>query len=421
MSLPFPFANISEPRLETLNALEALHREDPSPVKANLMIGVYRDDNGNPFLLPSVKRARQKLYDSPNWTHEYPPSHLGTQDYRDLSAALFFGADSQIFRDGRIASMQCLGASGACHMGALFLKKYYEPLKDGKSGKIYIPRETWANHPNVFHHVGFETESLPWYSSKTNSLDIDALITGISALPPSSVIVLQTAGNNPTGCDPSAADWARIADCFVAGHHLAFLDAAYPGFVTGDFEKDCEPIRIFADAGIPLLLATTYGKAFGLYGERVGTLFITMDSNDSARRVEGHMKLLARAETGAQPSFGAAIVQTILSDRDLRRAWQEDLAHMASELNTRRHRLFAELQKLDGVKDWSFIRDQAGMFTYTGLDAEQITLLREEHHVYLQDTGRLSIAGLNSTNLHHVAASLHAATRVEDSLPAAAT
>ncbi|TRX89228.1 hypothetical protein FHL15_009926 [Xylaria flabelliformis] len=380
MSCPSPFANIPEPRLETLNALQALFANDPAPEKANLMIGVYRDDRGNPVLLNSVKRARRILYDNPSWTHEYPSSHLGECGYRDLSTALFFSSDSHLIKKKR------------------------------RKTQYYMLTWTKANHANVFHHVGLETESLPWFSNKTRSLDIEALVARIASLPSGSVIVLQTAGNNPTGCDPTPSDWRRLAEWFIAGNHLVFFDAAYPGFVSGDFERDCEPVRSFAEAGVPMLLASTYGKAFGLYGERVGMLFATTDSAEHTRRVEGHMKLLARAETGAQPSFGASLVQAILGNADLRRIWEQDLMRMATELQSRRHILLEKLYKLDSKKDWSFIKHQAGMFTYTGLDAKQIDRLKNEHHVYLQDTGRLSIAGLNSTNIDHVAKSLHAVT-----------
>ncbi|KAI1324632.1 aspartate aminotransferase [Xylariaceae sp. FL0255] len=412
-SLPLcehPFDGIAEPQLESLNALQAAYAADTNPNKVNLMIGAYQDDDGKSFVLPSVKKARQRLFDNADWNHEYPPSHLGTQQYRDLSSALFFGEDSPLVQNGCIAAMQCLGASGACHMGALFLKKHYKtPGNRGANNtKVYIPEETWANHPNVFHHVGFETESLPWYNTKTQLLDIDALLARIATLPSRSIIVLQVAGNNPTGCDPSPSDWEALAQAFISGHHFAFLDAAYPGFVSGSLEEDCLPVRVFADAGIPLILATTYGKAFGLYGERAGILFITLDSKITAKRAEGQMKLLARAETGAQPAFGAAIVEMILANRELRCIWQEDLKLMAGELMSRRLALYKALKKRGGKKDWSFMMGQTGMFTYTGLKAEQIVRLREEHHVYIQDTGRLSIAGLCSSNIDLVAAGLWA-------------
>lgn len=218
------------------------------------------------------------------------------------------------------------------------------------------------NHANVFNYVGLETELLPWYSSALASLDIDALIESIESLPPRSVIVLQTAGNNPTGCDPSKSQWRTVAEVFARRHHLAFLDAAYPGFVTGDVELDCEPIRIFAEANVPIVLAATFGKSFGLYGERVGILTITSPSKGVASRVEDHMKLLARAETGAQPAFGAAIVEIILSDSELRRTWQDSVRQMAAELQKRRALLKAELVTLQTPGRWDIITEQVGMF-----------------------------------------------------------
>lgn len=268
-------------------------------------------------------------------------------------------------------------------MGALFLKHHYEPYQTGQAGKVYIPAETWgkwhscslfflgsvtdtlpANHHNIFQVVGFETATLPWYDPQTHLLDEEGLLAAIETLPPRSIIVLQTAGNNPTGCDPNITAWHRLAEAFSAGKHFAFLDVAYPGFVTGNFEADCAPIRIFAEAGIPLLAAGTFGKSFGLYGERVGLLAIPAPSQEITSRIEGQMKLLARAETGAQPAFGAAIVQTILADQNLRGLWEQDLRHMAEQLEKRRRCLVDELQKLQTPGRWDFINSQAGMFWY---------------------------------------------------------
>ncbi|KAG5981320.1 hypothetical protein E4U55_003071 [Claviceps digitariae] len=349
-------------KLETLNALRDEYTIDTDDRKISLMAGVYRTELGHPFVMPAVKAARQKLFDDPLWNHEYPASHLGSARFRRLSEALFFGKDSVLVQERCLASMQCLGASGACHMGAVFGYRHYAPFRDGQGAKVYIPEQTWVNHSNVFRYVGFETHLLPWYSPALAALDMDALIEVIDALPPKSVIVLQTAGNNPTGCDPSMSQWRALAEVFARRNHLAFLDAAYPGFVTGDVESDCEPIRIFAAANVPIVLAATFGKSFGLYGERVGILTMTLPSRDVTRRVEDHMKLLARAETGAQPAFGAAIVEIILSDHELRRSWQDSVGHMAAELQRRRAMLKGELVALGTPGHWESITKQVGMF-----------------------------------------------------------
>ncbi|KAG5942882.1 hypothetical protein E4U53_007149 [Claviceps sorghi] len=357
-----PFALIPEGQLESLNALQDEYARDTDEGKISLMAGVYRTELGQPFVLPAVKAARQRLCDDPLWNHEYPASHLGSERFRRLSEALFFGENSLPLREGRIASMQCLGASGACHMGAVFVHGHYAPFHDGEPADVYIPEQTWVNHGNVFRHAGWQTRSLPWYSPGRAALDMEALVEAIDGLPPRSVIVLQTAGNNPTGCDPCPSQWRALAEVFARGGHLAFLDAAYPGFVTGDVEADCAPIRVFAAANVPVVLAATFGKSMGLYGERVGLLAVTLPGRDAARRAEDHMKLLARAETGAQPAFGAAVAEMILSDPGLRGSWRDSLGRMAAELRRRRTLLRAELEALGTPGRWDGITRQVGMF-----------------------------------------------------------
>jgi aspartate aminotransferase len=214
----------------------------------------------------------------------------------------------------------------------------------------------------VFQSVGLQTETLPWYNRATGSLDSAALLAAIQRLPAQSVVVLQTVGNNPTGCDPSPDEWAQLTQALAAGHHFAFLDVAYPGFVSGCFAQDCAPIRRLAAAGVPLMVAASFGKAFGLYGERVGLLAVPVPGEDLARRVERQMKRLARAETGAQPAFGAAIVETILTDGRLRAVWEDDLRGMAEQMRERRERLCGELERLRSPHDWRFVVEQVGMF-----------------------------------------------------------
>lgn len=219
-----------------------------------------------------------------------------------------------------------------------------------------------ANHANVFHAVGFETFNLPYYNQSTHSFDFQAFSANIETIPPQSVVVLQVCGNNPTGCDPSPQEWKLLIQTFKNRDLFAFLDLSYPGFASGNIYKDCEPIRLFAEAGVPLLLAVTYGKVFGLYGERVGHLCIPLPSPEVTVRVEQQMKLLARAETGAQPRFGAKLVSNILGTPELRAKWEEDVQGMAKDLVGRRERLKAELLRKKAPGDWSFVTEQSGMF-----------------------------------------------------------
>ncbi|KAL8726523.1 MAG: hypothetical protein Q9166_006655 [cf. Caloplaca sp. 2 TL-2023] len=390
-SLPFfptSFRCNSPNATESLTLLLQKFAEDESPVKADLMCGVYRTEEGQPYVLPSVKMAKKKIFDDPEWEHDYPPSHLGEKSFRDASINLLFGKEGDVVREKRVASMQTLGASGACHVGASFLRRFYSPLPGSPAPQsVYMPTETWVNHANVLRHNGFEPSFLPYYSPTTHSIDFSALKTAIAACPPQSIIVLQVCGNNPTGCDLDPSEWSILAEIFLTRNHFVFLDVSYMGFVTGSAAEDCAPIRLFAGKKIPLLVAATYGKAFGIYGERVGHLCITAPTPQIALKMEDQMKLLARAETGAQPRFGALVVSTILTDDELRRVWENDVGKIARRLSERRERLRERLEGLHVRGDWG----------YTGFTVEQVRYLREKHHVYLQDTGRISIAYVRST------------------------
>ncbi|KAL8832599.1 MAG: hypothetical protein Q9191_000168 [Dirinaria sp. TL-2023a] len=383
-----PFEDIPTGRLESLNILQSQFTNDISPDKVDLMCGVYQNEEGQPFVLPSVRLAKKKIFDNPNWNHEYPSSHLGEKKFRDLSATLLFGNDAVVVQDdwsvlkilnfllseqvlipgGSVASMQTLGGSGACHMGAAFLKRHYRPKEIDQSAKVYVPAESWGkdnvNLPNVFRHEGFETASLPYYNNDIHHLDASALDVALRKIPSKSIIALQVCGNNPTGCDPSSSQWDILIKTFLSRQHFAFLDVSYMGFVSGDVETDCEPIRKFAKAGIPLLVAATYGKAFGLYGERVGCLHVTAPTVAISRRIETQMKLLARAETGAQPRFGALIFSTILENSWLKGVWQADVQEISRQLQDRRVSLKQALKDLGSHRNWDFITQQKGMFLY---------------------------------------------------------
>ncbi|KAF7985588.1 hypothetical protein HWV62_3879 [Athelia sp. TMB] len=407
-----PFDDIPEGLLENLNDLQSQYALDPSPQKVDLMTGVYKTDSGKAFILPSVVKAKQRVFDDPDWNHEYPSSHLGTACFREESSKLFFGRDSTLLRSHQIVSMQALGASGACHMGTLFLKLHYGPWNAGAPRRVYIPAESWTNHVNVFTFLDVEVGSLPYYDSSTGTLAFSALVTAIACLPPQSVVVLQTCAQNPTGCDPTLDQWRELAAAFIAGGHFAFFDAAYSGFVSGSTHADAACVRIFADAGVPLLLAATYGKAFGLYGERVGILLITAPNTSVAERMEQQMKLLARAETGAMPIFGAMVVEAILKDPILRESWEEDVRSVAAQIRERRSK-FRNLLEHDLATpgDWTRITEQVGMFSCLSLTPQQTNMLRTQHHVYIQDTGRICIAGLTSSNLEHVARGIDAVVK----------
>ncbi|KAJ5725984.1 uncharacterized protein N7483_007341 [Penicillium malachiteum] len=307
----------------------------------------------------------------------------------------------------RIVSTQTLGASGGCHAGAVLLRDHYEPWKRSGKPEIFIPDDTWCkfpiltssvvpcsdqlpvNHPFLFKSAGIKPTIIPYFNHKTNSFDFEAFTATLRELPAQSVILIQSNAQNPTGSDPSPQQWRELATIFSQRGHLAFFDAAYPGFASGDIDTDLQGVRF----------------------ERVGLLSVLTANEDTAKKLEVQMKLLARAESGAPPDFGSKIVETVLSDEALKAQWREEVRDMANRLKQRRLRLREGLEKLETPGNWNHITEQNGMFSYIGLSVEQVTLLRDEYHVYLQDSSRISIAGLNNFNIDYVARSISAVVK----------
>jgi aspartate aminotransferase len=260
------------------------------------------------------------------------------------------------------------------------LKHHYGPWKQSGNAEIFLPSETWrkyflgytrkrnanqvaVNHPFVFESAGIKPSFLPYFSSKTNAFDFARFAEAINSLPAQSVVLLQSGAQNPTGCDPSRDQWRELASIFSQRGHLAFFDAAYPGFASGDIDTDLEGVRLFAEQEIPLIFVSTYGKSFGLYSERVGILSILAPSEEVGKRLESHLKLLARSENGAPPDFGSKIIETVLSDEVLERQWRQEVREMADQLKHRRHALREGLEKLETPGNWQHITDQNGMFS----------------------------------------------------------
>ncbi|KAF2753572.1 aspartate aminotransferase [Pseudovirgaria hyperparasitica] len=364
IAYPYPFRNIPKGQLETLENLLEAFRADRHPLKTNLMVGAFRTSDGLPYVLPAVKEAKRRMFSDLEWNHEYRQSHLGTRSFRDVSQRLFFGTDSLLVKNNRIVSMQALGGSGACHMGAVLLRNHYEPWKTTQRPKVFIPTESWANHSNVFTSQGIEAHYVPYFNSVTQAFDFDSFRATLSGLPSQSVVVLQTGAHNPTGCDPSLEQWKSLATVFEQHGHFAFWDAAYPGLASGCIDEDLAGFRHFAERGIPLLLAATYGKCFGLYCERVGVLSFVVPDESVRERMEVQMRLQARAETGAMPDFGATIVETILLDPELEDQWRRQVRSMAVDLRQRRLQLRQGLERLGTPGHWSHVTDQKGMFSY---------------------------------------------------------
>ncbi|KAK7734238.1 Aspartate aminotransferase, cytoplasmic [Cytospora paraplurivora] len=405
----FPAEAVPQAPVDALFGLMAAYRADSSPDKVDLGIGAYRGDDAKPWVLPVVKKADEIIRNDPDLNHEYLPI-AGLASFTSKAAELVFGASAPAISEKRVASFQTISGTGAVHLGALFLAKFYKGNRT-----VYISDPTWANHTQIFNNVGLPVATYPYFDKKTKGLDFEGFKSAIAAAPERSVILLHACAHNPTGVDPTEQQWREIAEVIKERRHLPFFDSAYQGFASGDLDRDAGAIRYFAGQGFELLVAQSFAKNFGLYGERAGALHFHASpapgAQDTAARVASQLAILQRSEISNPPAYGARVASTVLNDEALFAEWKENLRTMSGRINDMRAALRARLEELGTPGTWNHITDQIGMFSYTGLTEAQVLRLREAFHVYLTKNGRISMAGLNTRNVEYFAKAVDTVVR----------
>ncbi|OMP87117.1 Aspartate aminotransferase, cytoplasmic [Diplodia seriata] len=373
---------------DPLFGLMAAYRADTDPKKVDLGIGAYRDNTAKPWVLPVVKKvSAQPLVPT-------PPRHGA------VSAQQWALTGS----DPIVTSLQTISGTGAVHLGALFLARFYNTKADKT---VYFSNPTWANHNQIFTNVAFPVKTYPYFSTKTRGLDFDGMLSTIKGAPEGSIILLHACAHNPTGVDPTQEQWKAIAEVIREKNHFPFFDCAYQGFASGDLAKDGWAIRYFVEQGFELVIAQSYAKNFGLYGERAGCFhFVTApgsNASDVVDRVDSQLKILQRSEISNPPIYGAKIASTVLNDPALFEEWKDNLRTMSGRIIDMRKALRSKLEELGTPGTWNHITDQIGMFSFTGLTEKQVLKIRADAHVYMTKNGRISMAGLNTNNVDYVA------------------
>ena len=370
---------------------------DTNPNKVNLGVGVYYDENGKLPLLQCVQAAEKKMMEAPK-ARGYLPID-GIAAYDSAVKGLVFGADSEPVKSGRVATVQCLGGTGGLKVGADFIKQLYP------DAKVLISDPSWENHNALFTRANFKVETYAYYDAAKQGVNFDGMLAALNAAPAKTVVVLHACCHNPTGYDISPAQWDQVVAAVKSRDLVAFLDMAYQGFGFG-IKEDGAVIQKFVDAGLTFFVSTSFSKSFSLYGERVGALSVLCADKAEADRVLSQLKIAIRTNYSNPPTHGGAVVAAVLNDPELRALWEKELGEMRVRIKTMRKK-FVEGLKAAGVqRDFSFITDQIGMFSYSGLTKDQMVRLRNEFGVYGTDTGRMCVAVLNEKNIDHVCASV---------------
>ena len=369
-------------------------KEDPRSDKVNLSIGLYYNEDGIIPQLQAVAEAEARLNAQPHGASLYLPME-GLNSYRHAIAPLLFGADHPVLQQQRVATIQTLGGSGALKVGADFLKRYFP-----ESG-VWVSDPTWENHVAIFAGAGFEVSTYPWYDEATNGVRFNDLLATLKTLPARSIVLLHPCCHNPTGADLTNDQWDAVIEILKARELIPFLDIAYQGFGAG-MEEDAYAIRAIASAGLPALVSNSFSKIFS-HGERVGGLSVLCEDAEAAGRVLGQLKATVRRNYSSPPNFGAQVVAAVLNDEALKASWLAEVEEMRTRILAMRQELVKVLSTEMPERNFDYLLNQRGMFSYTGLSAAQVDRLREEFGVYLIASGRMCVAGLNTANVQRVA------------------
>ncbi|GLZ88844.1 aspartate aminotransferase [Metapseudomonas resinovorans] len=380
------------PRDPILGLNEAFNA-DTRADKINLGVGVYYNEQGRIPLLRAVAEAEKARIEA-HAPRGYLPIE-GIASYDQAVQKLLFGADSELLAQGRVVTTQAVGGTGALKTGADFLKRLLP------NAVVAISDPSWENHRALFEAAGFPVQNYRYYDAATNGVNRAGLLEDLKALPARSVVVLHACCHNPTGVDLELEDWKAVLEVLREREHVPFLDIAYQGFGAG-IDEDAFAVRLFAESGLQFFVSSSFSKSFSLYGERVGALSVVTNSKEEAGRVLSQVKRVIRTNYSNPPTHGATVVASVLNSPELRAMWEGELGEMRTRIHSMRLAMVEQLAAQGAKRDFSFVARQRGMFSYSGLTAEQVERLKNEFGIYAVSTGRICVAALNNSNLESI-------------------
>lgn len=381
-------------------SLNEAYQQDSRSHKVNLSVGIYFDEDGRVPVFDCVRQAEAQML-----AQAEPKPYLpmeGDPAMRQAVAELLLGRHHEALRQQRVCTIQTVGSSGGLRVGAEFVKRWFA------HSDLWVSDPTWDNHRAVFEAAGLRVHTYPYYDKDSGGVRFEAMCEALSELAERSVVLLHGCCHNPTGVDLTVQQWDQVIDIVLRRNLLAFVDLAYQGYGEG-LEEDAYAVRALAQRGATFLVANSFSKSMSVYGERAGALSVVCPDQQQAQLALGQFKAIIRRIYSSPALHAAGIVSRVLSQPALRSAWEKDVAGMRSRIVQLRQALYAALRELCPNRSVEFIISQRGMFTYTGLSAEQVDRLRDEFAVYLVRSGRLCLTGLNH---HNVAATAQALAQV---------
>lgn len=387
---------------DAILGIMTLFRADTHPGKIDLSVGVYQDDSGHTPVLESVKRAEHAIIDEQD-SKTYV-AIAGNPGFNRGMEELLYGANHPALRDGRVATVQTPGGSGGLSVAAHLL------ARAKPNGRVWISDPSWPNHVPLLKVAGLTLETYPYYDFAQHRVSFDAMVAQLETVPAGDLVLLHGCCHNPCGADLSTEQWSVLASLFERRGIVPFIDFAYQGLAQG-LDEDAYGARLMAERLPEVVVVTSCSKNLGLYRERVGAASFVARSAENAKLALANAANVARGIYSMPPDHGAAIVARILRDPGLRKLWVDELAAMRQRLNGLRQLLVDKLAERSTPIDFSFIARERGLFSFLGIAKEQVVQLREQFHVYMIESSRINIAGVNHRNVDYIADSIAAVLR----------
>ncbi|MDH2927102.1 amino acid aminotransferase [Lonepinella koalarum] len=391
------FEHITPAPADPILGLGEAFKSENRANKINLGIGVYKDAKGTTPIMQAVKEAEKRLFDI-----ETTKNYLaidGVADFNERTKILLFGEGSDLIKDRRAKTVQSLGGTGALRIAAEFIKR------QTKAQNVWISSPTWPNHNAIFNAVGITIREYRYYDAERKVLDWDNLIADLTHASEGDVVLLHGCCHNPTGIDPTPAQWKQLAEMSAKNGWLPLFDFAYQGLGNG-LDEDAVGLRTFAANHKELLVASSYSKNFGLYNERVGAFTLVAENEQIAATALTQVKTIVRTLYSNPASHGAATVAVVLADPVLRKQWEDELTEMRNRIKAMRTKFVALLKEFGANQDFGFITQQNGMFSFSGLNASQVDRLKDEFAIYAVRSGRINVAGITEDNIRHLCESI---------------
>lgn len=391
------FAQLQPVATDPILGLMAAYKEDPNPNKVDLGVGVYKDEQGHTAVLKCVKEAealRLKQEDSKTYI-----GMAGDLGFNSHIEKLAFGKAHKVLLANRVTTAHTPGGTGALRVAAEFIKKA------NPNATIWVTSPTWANHISMFKAAGLNVKEYTYYDYDTKGLNEEAMFADLATVPAGDVVLVHACCHNPSGMDLTFAQWQRFTDVAKERGFTPLVDMAYQGFGSG-LDEDAKGLRHLADNVEEMILCSSCSKNFGLYRERIGAVSIVAADSKVTDVAKVNLLSVVRSIYSMPPAHGAIIVANILDSNELTSLWHEELAEMRNRINSYRQLIIDKLAGEGVQQDFSFITRQHGMFSFLGINKEQISRLRNEFSVYMVDSSRVSIAGLNHSNIDYFAKSV---------------